>query len=213
MKYKLITVEGNTGAGKTSLAKMLTQEYQAKLILEEFADNPFLPKFYKEPKQYAFTTELYFMADRYQQLSQLLSNNELDKKEVFITDYLFNKSLLYAEVTLEADEFQLFARLFNLIYSRIPKPDLIVYVHSTIDRLVQNIQKRGRDFEQSVRREYLQQVENIYFNYFKENANLRILILEADEIDFVHNEQHYQQILAHLEKEYEPGMHFIKFDI
>ncbi len=214
MKHKLITVEGNTGAGKTSLAKLLAKEFQAELILEEFADNPFLPKFYAQPDRYAFTTELYFMADRYYQLKNVFQAPELFQPEQrFIADYLFNKSLLYAKVNLEEDEYHLFSRLFEIIYSKIPQPDLLVYVHSNIDRLIYNIKKRGRGFEQEVRREYLKQVEDIYFTFFKQNPDMRILIFNTDDVDFVNNPDHYQQILDNVNKDWDTGMHIIDIQV
>lgn len=212
MKYNLITVEGNTGAGKTTLANMLAEEYGGELILEEFVDNPFLPKFYKEPQRYAFTTELYFMADRFHQLKQLLQTRDIfnpDKR--YFTDYIFNKSLLYAKVNLEEDEYQLFARLFRIMYAEIPEPQLLIYVHSEVDRLVRNIQKRGRGFEQSVRTEYLASVEKIYFEYFKQNPQLRVLVLNTTEIDFVHKPEDFQRIQEVVTREYEPGTHIIHF--
>ncbi|OWY21771.1 deoxynucleoside kinase [Sphingobacteriales bacterium UPWRP_1] len=204
-KYKLITVEGNTGAGKTSLAQMLTEEYGARLILEEFADNPFLPKFYAEPEKYAFHTEMHFMLDRYHQLTAFLKdwskNNTLA-----ISDYIFRKSLLYAEVNLLPEEYRLFERLFDTVYPNLPQPDLIVYVHATVPRLLKNIQKRGRDFEQQVRESYLHRVEKIYFDYFKSNPHLRVLLIHADNLDFVHNPQHYRQILHWVNQDYPAGV-------
>lgn len=205
-KHKLITVEGNTGAGKTSLAQMLSEQYGAQLILEEFADNPFLPKFYAEPEKYAFHTEMHFMLDRYHQLSRFLQSWKASE-ELTISDYIFRKSLLYAEVNLQPDEYTLFERMFTTVYPNLPQPDLIVYVHATVPRLLRNIQKRGRDFEQQVRESYLHRVEKIYFDYFQNNPHLRVLIIHADNLDFVHQPKHYQQIVEWVNREYTPGMH------
>ena len=205
-KYKLVTVEGNTGAGKTSLAKMLAQQYGGQLILEEFADNPFLPKFYAEPEKYAFHTEMYFMLDRYRQLSDFIQS-EHSKTGLTISDYIFRKSLLYAEVNLQPDEYDLFERMFNTVYPNLPQPELIIYVHATVPRLIRNIQKRGRDFEQQVRESYLKRVEKIYFDYFRNNPHLPVLIIHADDLDFVHEPEHYEQILEWIAQDYPAGIH------
>ena len=138
MRYNYIVIEGNIGAGKTSLAKMISNHFNAKLILEQFADNPFLPKFYKNPSKYAFSLELSFLADRYRQLTEQLSKQDLFKSFT-ISDYFINKSLIFAQKTLEKDEFILFAKLFNIIYTIIPKPDLFVFLYVETDRLLYNI--------------------------------------------------------------------------
>ena len=208
-KYNFITVEGNTGAGKTSLARMLADQYGGKLILEEFVDNPFLPHFYNHPERYAFHTEVYFMLDRHQQLVSVIQSQQLHTG-FNVADYLFNKSLLYAEVNLPLDEFKLFDRMFRAIYPVLPKPELLIYVHSTVPRLIRNIQKRGRDFEQSVRGSYLQQVEDIYFRHFTENPEMRILVIHADELDFVEQPNHYDQIVHWVTQDYAPGIHHLK---
>ncbi len=208
--YQLITVEGNTGAGKTSLAKMLSEEYRARLVLEEFVDNPFLPKFYAEPERYAFTTEVFFLLDRHKQLKELLHKGQQLKDGLTITDYVLNKTLLYAEVNLKGDEYLLFKRLFETLYADLPRPQLLVYIHSAVPRLIQNIRKRGRGFEQVVRPEYLQQVEDLYFNYFKKNPQLTVAVIEADDLDFVGNKSHYEGIREALQQDFEPGVNRIR---
>jgi len=208
-KYHFITVEGNTGAGKTSLARMLAKQYKGNLILEEFVDNPFLPKFYAQPARYAFHTEAFFLLDRHEQLNKLIASGQL-KKGLNITDYLFNKSLLYAKVNLDPDENKLFARFFHTLHQHLPQPELVVYVHATVPRLIQNIRQRGRGFEQQVRPEYLQEVEDIYFNYFRKNPQLRVLVIHADNMDFVHNPAHYTQIVKWLQSDYPPGINEVK---
>lgn len=207
--YTLVTVEGNTGAGKTTLAQMLAHDYKANLILEEFADNPFLPKFYAEPEKYAFHTEMHFMLNRYHQLSRFLHQYNTTPN-LTISDYIFRKSLLYAAVNLQPDEYQLFERMFNTVYPNLPQPQLIIYVHATIPRLLANIQKRGRDFEQQVRTTYLKRVEDIYFNYFKNNPMLTVLLIHADDLDFVKHPHHYQQIVEWVNQTYPPGLHQVK---
>ncbi len=207
--YQLITVEGNTGAGKTSLARMLSEEFEARLILEEFVDNPFLPKFYAEPERYAFTTEVFFLLDRHKQLKELMNGSYQLKEGLTITDYVLNKTLLYAEVNLKGDEYLLFKRLFQSLYADLPSSELIVYIHSSVPRLIQNIRKRGRGFEQVVRPEYLQQVEDLYFNYFEKNPNLTVAVIEADDLDFVGNKSHYEAIREALKGDFKKGVNRI----
>jgi len=207
--YNFITVDGNTGAGKTTLASMLAKDCNAKLILEEFVENPFLPKFYAEPERYALSTELYFLIDRVEQLNERLSQQDIFASP-HIADYVFQKSLLYAKANLKGDEYLLFERIFHKVLSNLPEPELLIYVHSKPDRLVKNIQKRGRDFEQVVQKSYLSRVEEIYFEYFEQNKHLRILVLEADDIDFVSNEVDYKKITAIVTQTFDPGIHWVK---
>lgn len=207
-KYRFITIEGNTGAGKTTLARMLAEQYGGKLILEEFAENPYLADFYTDPDRYAFHTEVYFMLDRQAQIKQLLDSGQLNQG-FNVSDYLFIKSLLYAEVTLPPHEFRLFERMFRAVYPQLPQPDCTIYVHSTVPRLIRNIQKRGRDFEQVVEGSYLQKVEDVYFQYFYRQPQQRTLILHTDELDFVENDAHYQQIVAWVNADYAAGVHHL----
>ncbi len=204
-KYNFITVEGNTGAGKTTLAKMLAAEYGGNLILEDFVDNPFLPKFYRDRERYAFPCELHFLMARQQQLSEIIHSNRLNTG-FNISDYLLNKSLLYGQVNLEEEEYQLYARIFHALYPQLPKPELVIYVHSTVPRLIKNIQKRGRGFEQGVDPNYLQKVEELYMDYFKRNPQLKVLILHSDNLDFVAHPEHYEQILEWINRDYEGGI-------
>lgn len=209
-QYNFVVIEGNTGAGKTSLAKLLAKEYNTNLVLETFVDNPFLADFYGDTERYAMTNELYFLMDRFEQLRPLLQQNFFSKG-LTITDYLLNKTLLYAYANLPAKEYQLFKRIFEALYPNLPQPDLIIYVHATVPRLLQNIKQRGREFEQVVSPSYLQKIEDIYFQYFQENPQLRILCLHVDALDFVHKKQDYQQILACLNKTYLTGFHEVRY--
>ena len=208
MKYNYIAIEGNIGAGKTSLAKMLAKEYDARLILEEFEDNSFLPKFYKDEDKYAFPLELSFLASRFQQLRKKLIQKDLFHENT-ISDYFINKSLIFARKTLADDLFGLYANLFEIISLSLPKPELLVYLYVGIDRLKENIQNRGRSYEQDIERDYLQKIQDGYFEYIRQQEGVRILVIDTNNIDFVNNRKDYDFILGLLGKDYEPGIHHI----
>lgn len=208
MPYNLITVEGNIGAGKTTLAKMLARDTKGKLVLERFEDNPFLPQFFQDFQQKAFATELFFLAERYHQLQREMQAPELFHERV-VMDYLFTKSLLYAKANLDETEFQLFQKLFDIINPRLPEPELVVYVHADVDRLVANIQRRGRDFEQGVDPAYLTKIQDNYFAWFKQHPHLRILVLDNTQHDFVANPADYAWILDAVNREWSPGVHHL----
>lgn len=193
-KYNYIAIEGNIGAGKTSLANLLSDQYNAKLVLERFADNPFLPKFYEDKERYAFPLEMSFLADRYQQLSDDLAQFDLFKNFI-ISDYYIFKSLIFAQVTLSKEEYQLYRKMFNLIYKEITKPDLYVYLYQNTDRLLENIKKRGRVYEQNIEAEYLKKIHDGYQNFIKTQENLNLLIIDVSEIDFVNNPTDYNFII------------------
>jgi deoxyguanosine kinase len=209
LHYDYIVVEGNIGTGKTSLANRLANDFNTRLILERFADNPFLPKFYENQNRYAFPLELSFLAERYGQLKNELSNPELFKQQT-VSDYVLSKSLIFASITLKDDEFDLYQRLFHIINPHLPKPDLLVYLHKDVARLIQNIKKRGRDYEQNIEEDYLKNLETGYWNFFKQQTGMRIVVIDTNEIDFVNNEKHYSDILEIINKEYAKGLHRIK---
>jgi deoxyguanosine kinase len=193
VKYNYIVIEGNIGAGKTTLASMIANEYNAKLILERFADNPFLPKFYKDPARFSFPLELSFLADRYRQLK-----DELVEQDLFrcftVADYYFMKSLVFSSKTLEKDEFNLYRQIFYIIYGSIPKPDLFVYLHVPAERLLKNIAMRGRDYERTITAEYLTGIQESYFTFFRQNPDNRYLVLDISNIDFVLNSEDYRKV-------------------
>ena len=193
-KYNYIAIEGNIGAGKTSLAKLLSDQFNAKVVLERFADNPFLPKFYEDKERYAFPLEMSFLADRYQQLSDDLAQFDLFKNFI-VSDYYIFKSLIFAQVTLSKDEYSLYRKMFNLMYKEISKPDLYVYLYQNSDRLLQNIKKRGRDYEQNIEKGYLEKIQNGYSNFIKTEQNLNVLTIDVSELDFVNNKDDYQKII------------------
>ena len=172
---------------------MIAKEYNAKLILEQFADNPFLPKFYKEPDKYSFQLELSFLAERYQQLNQDLTSRDLFRPFT-VADYYFMKSLIFARATLKEDEYNLYRQIFNIIYKSIPKPDLYVYLHVDVKNLKQNIAKRGRDYEKEISEEYLAKVQEGYFDFFRQQNDIKYLIIDSNSLDFVENHKDYTKI-------------------
>ena len=193
-KYNYIAIEGNIGAGKTSLANLLSDTFNAKLVLERFADNPFLPKFYEDKERYAFPLEMSFLADRYQQLSDDLAQFDLFKNFI-ISDYYIFKSLIFAQVTLPEDEYLLYRKMFNLIYKEIPKPDLYVYLYQNTDRLLENIKKRGRTYEQNIESEYLEKIHDGYKSFINTQDGLNLLIIDVSEMDFVNTAADYNFII------------------
>jgi len=207
MNYNFITIEGNIGAGKTTLAHLLSKHFNARLILEEFADNPFLPKFYENPKQYAFPLELFFMAERFKQQKELLQQKDMFQN-LTISDYLFTKCLLFAKVTLPDDEFRLYQRLFEIINQQLIQPDLLIYLHSPVTRLQANIRKRNRSYEQNIPDEYLFNIQETYTHYIKQH-NIKTLYIDASNADFLGNEKHLKVVIDALDKEYTEGQHFL----
>lgn len=207
MPYHFITVEGNIGAGKTTLAHLLSRHYNARLILEEFADNPFLPKFYENPGQYAFPLELFFMAERYKQQKDFLQQKDLFQN-LTISDYLFTKCLLFAKVNLPEDEFRLYQRLFEIIHQQLVQPDLLIYLHAPVSKLKENIRKRNRVYEQQIADEYLFNIQQTYTHYIRQH-NIKTLFIDASHADFLGNEKHFQAVLDALEKDYGEGQHYL----
>ena len=207
MKYNFVTIEGNIGAGKTTLAHLLSKHYNARLILEEFAENPFLPKFYESPEQYAFPLELFFMADRYKQLKDLLQTKDMFQN-ITISDYLFTKCLLFAKVNLADEEFRLYQKLFEIINPQIIQPDIVIYLHTPVKKLQENIKKRNRDYEQSIPNDYLFTLQETYTQYIKQH-NIKTLYIDAGNADFLGNEEHLKIIIDALDKEYEDGQHYL----
>ncbi len=209
MDQNYLVIEGNIGAGKTTLAKMIAEDYNAKLILEQFADNPFLPKFYNDPDRYSFPLELSFLAERYQQLNRDLTSRDLFKP-FNVADYYFMKSLIFAKATLKQDEYNLYRQIFNIIYQSIPKPDLYVYLHLDIKKLKENIFKRGREYEKGISEEYLKNLQKGYFDFFRQQNDMSFLIIDTNNVDFVDNQDDYKKIKALIfQEKYDPGIHRI----
>ncbi len=203
--YNFIAIEGNIGAGKTTLAKKIAEDFNARLILEQFAENPFLPKFYAEPEKHAFPLELSFLAERYQQLKTELGSQDLFKSGI-ISDYFFLKSLIFAQANLGADEFGLYSKLFHIINDSLPKPDLFVYLYHDVERLQENIKKRGRSYEQNISNDYLLKVQTAYFDFIKQLKDLRILVVDVNNIDFANDKEHYDKLLEIINQSYDFGI-------
>tara|TARA_R110002049_G_scaffold309183_2_gene518176 strand:- start:801 stop:1946 length:1146 start_codon:yes stop_codon:yes gene_type:complete len=198
-QLQYMAIEGNIGAGKTTLAHKIGQDFNAKLVLERFADNPFLPKFYEDQSRFAFPLEMSFLADRYQQFMDDTSQYDLFKN-FMVSDYDINKSLIFAKVTLQEEEFKLYRKLFNLMHKEIKKPKMYIYLYQNIDRLIQNIKQRGRNYEQNIAPEYLEKINRGYFDFLKSFPEQNNLILDVSELDFVENQKDYEGILDQIQK-------------
>ncbi|MBZ9778732.1 2-amino-4-hydroxy-6-hydroxymethyldihydropteridine diphosphokinase [Psychroflexus sp. CAK8W] len=189
-----LTIEGNIGSGKTSLVEMIAEDFNGKLILERFKDNPFLPKFYEDQTRFAFPLEMSFLADRHQQLMDDISQLDLFT-DFAISDYNPNKSLIFSKVTLQEDEYALYKKIFNIMYSDVPKPDVYVYLYQNIDRLLSNIKKRGRDYEQNISPDYLKNIHEGYLNFFNSQNKIDVKIIDITDLDFVNNREDYLYLL------------------
>jgi len=204
--YNYIVIEGNIGAGKTSLATQMAKELNASLILEQFEENSFLPKFYEDPLRYSFPLELSFLADRYQQLK-----NHFNKPDLFtsftIADYFIFKSLIFASRNLESLEFGLYGKLFNIVSSVVPRPELIVYLYLNLENLKKNIEKRGRPYEQNIKFDYLDKIQTGYLEFLRQQPDLRVLLIDTNNLDFVAHNEDYQWLKEVIMKEYPVGMH------
>ena len=206
MNHQFITVEGNIGVGKTTLTNLLAKHFNARIILEEFADNPFLSKFYESPQQYAFPVELFFMAERYKQLKDMVHTKELFQT-VTVSDYLFTKCLLFAKVTLPDEEFRLYQKLFEIIHQQLVYPDILIYLHAPVQKLQQNIKTRKREYEQNIPDEYLFNLQETYTSYIKQH-NIKTIFIDASNADFLGNPKHLQVVLDALEKDLTEGQHY-----
>ncbi|HOU03116.1 MAG: deoxynucleoside kinase [Bacteroidales bacterium] len=206
ISYNYVVIEGNIGAGKTTLATRISEQFNARLILERFADNPFLPKFYDDPEKYSFPLELSFLASRYKQLKEELVPQDLFKSFT-VADYYFMKSLVFASSTLKGDEYNLYRQIYHIIYSSLPKPDIYVYLHLTTENLLRNIKKRGRNYEKTITAEYLQKIQESYFTFFRQNPENRYLVIDINGIDFVAHEEDYKKLVdAIFYREYQVGL-------
>ncbi len=208
---KYLVIEGNIGTGKTSLCKKIVEEKNAKLFLEQFEENPFLGKFYADKEKYAFQTELFFLSSRYKQMKEHLFPDLFS--DIIIADYFLMKSLIFSSRTLENEEYKLYRSIFDIIFENIPKPDLYVYLHKSTDKLLENIKKRGREYEQNISATYLKEIEDAYFNYFSQQNKIKILVINTNNLDFVNNEDDFKKIKEYIfDGEYHHQLNFVGFD-
>jgi deoxyadenosine/deoxycytidine kinase len=207
--YNYIVIEGNIGAGKTSLTTRIADELSARLILEEFADNPFLPKFYENPERYAFPLELSFLSERFSQLKKDLITEDLFAPKV-MSDYFISKCQIFAKNNLQNDEYNLFLKMFEIVESNTPKPDLLIYLYQNVDQLLKNIQKRGREYEKHITAEYLENIQQQYLEFIRQHSDMRVVIIDTTDLDFVNNEEDYQYIKSIICASYSEGIHRIE---
>ena len=209
LKYNYLVIEGNIGAGKTTLATMLAEDTGSRLVLEQFSDNPFLARFYEDPQRYAFQVELSFLSERYQQIKTELGHPDLFGQGV-VSDYYLAKSFIFSKYNLKDDEMKLFEKLFSIIQLQAPKPDLYIYLHVPVERLLENIKIRGRAYEQSIRPEYLKEVQDGYFGFFKSQTDMKIVVVDAGNLDFVNKNSDYNQLKKLIfDREYKNGMNML----
>ena len=208
-----IVIEGNIGAGKTSLCRRLSDELSASLLLENFDENPYLPLFYEQPQQYALQVELFFMTERHEQMRRWIAEQAAAKSSYCVADYTFAKILLFARRNLPTSDWALFERLFHALNAHLPLPDLLVYLHRPVAELLDNIRRRARAYEQNISADYLKGIERAYFDFFeqleKAATRLPVLILDVEGVDFVNNHRDYEIIKAHLQKSYPAGLHTV----
>ncbi|MGD8781853.1 MAG: deoxynucleoside kinase [Ignavibacteria bacterium] len=198
-EVKYIAIEGVIGAGKTSLARLISERLGAKLILEQFAENPFLEKFYEERRIYAFQTQMFFLVNRFKQQDQLKQEDLFT--EYTVSDYIFDKDKVFAYLNLSSDEIKLYESIFPLLERDIRKPDLVVFLQSTVDRLMYNIKSRDRKIEKSITRSYIKELSEAYNDFFFKYSNTPLLIVNSSEIDFVNNQEHFEELYKHIFRE------------
>ncbi len=207
--YNFIAIEGNIGAGKTTLCQQLAERVGCALVLEQFTDNPFLPPFYEHPERYAFPVELFFMTERHKQLLEHFSQPDLFRSFT-VADYFFVKTLLFAKNNLSEEEFRLFQRLFSVLNATFPKPDLLIYLHRPVEVLLRQIKKRGRNIEQNISPAYLTEIQDAYFDYLKTEAETPVLILELGDVDFQNDKAAFSAIAEVISMRHKPGPQFLK---
>jgi deoxyguanosine kinase len=208
LPYSFIAVEGNIGAGKTTLCGLLAEQYGCSLVLEQFTDNPFLPFFYEQPERYAFPVELFFMTERHKQLLEHFASPDLFRTST-VADYFFLKTLLFAKNNLNGEEFRLFKRLFSVLNATFPKPDLLLYLHRPVPVLQKQIQHRGRDMERLITDEYLEGLQHAYLDFFKQETEIPVVVLDLHDANFVQDASVLERIAALLEQAYRPGLQYV----
>lgn len=211
MHYNIITIEGNIGSGKTSLAKKLAHTYNTNLVLETFADNPFLHKFFVRQQDYSLGMEMFFMAERYEQFKNEIELQLRESKPV-IMDYLFTKSLIFAKANLDGIELNLFRKIFDILNPKLPSAELVVYLHAAPSRLMENIRRRGREFEQTVQVSYLKKIESAYFESLGNLKESTVIVADVTHADFIKNADHYNRICNCIESELPTGIHHLSMN-
>ena len=212
LAYPYIVIEGNIGVGKTTFCRKLQEKYDARLILEQFSENPFLPFFYENPERHAFSVELFFMTERHRQLQEELIQGDLFNQQI-ISDYIFIKTLLFAKNNLNEEEYRLFNRLFHVLNAHFKKPDLVVYLHRPVPNLLHQIKKRGRSFEMEINTTYLENIQKAYFDFFKMDPEYPILVVGIDDLDFEKDNHAFELLNKLLLQNYEPKVHYINLKI
>lgn len=204
MKYRFVAIEGAIGAGKTTLAKHLSSMYNGRLVPEEFENNPFLPRFYEDPERNAFALELFFLAERFHQLSEVTNTGLFN--EFIVSDYYLEKSLIFARNNLNADEFDLFHRLYSIMYNKLVKPDLLIYLYIPVEKLLTNIKNRGREYEKNIAPEYLENIQSTYLDHFNKMQDYRIVLLDYGNVDFSKNPNEVQKVHDLLHRNFPLGI-------
>lgn len=210
--YNYVCIEGNIGSGKTTFCEMMAEKYPISLVLEEFDDNPFLPLFYKNQSKWAFTVELFFMTERYKQLGETISRRNMFD-DFILGDYFFTKTLLFARKNLSDEEFKMFHKIFQVLNSNFPPPELVIYFHRDVNYLRKNIEKRGRPYEEGITKEYLTTIQNSYFEYFRNVLSYPVIILDLKDIDFENKPIYFEFIESLMQKEYHPGVHRMSLNV
>lgn len=206
--YRYVVVEGNIGSGKTSFATRLSERLSARLVLEQFSDNPFLPKFYEDASRYAFPLEMSFLAERYHQhREEVVSQNMF--QPITVADYMLTKSLIFSRINLTDDEFELYRTLFAIIHGRLPRPDIIIYINVSVERSLRQIAGRGRSYEKSINRSYLTRIHQGYMEAFLTMTGIPVVAVDADSLDFVRYDSHFDQIAGLLNTRWGAGFHAV----
>ncbi len=198
-ELRYIAVEGVIGAGKTALAKKLKARLDARMVLEQFETNPFLEKFYNDRRRYAFQTQMFFLINRYKQQEELIQEDLFSN--FIVSDYIFEKDRIFAYLNLTGDELKLYESLYPLLARTLRKPDLVVFLQSSIDRLMFNIKKRGRAIEKNLTRSYIEELSEAYNHFFFRYNSTPLLIVNSTEIDFVNNENDFEELFRQIFRE------------
>lgn len=209
MRHNYIAIEGNIGAGKSTLCKLLSSKWESLHMLEEFEDNPYLKEFYEQPDKYAFQLEMSFLAARYSQQRRIFQSLDLFRSQV-ISDYMLQKCFVFSSANLSEEEFSIYRSFFQIIENQFPHPGLIVYLHRSVPVLLDQIQKRARVYEKGINKAYLERIESAYFNVFKQLKSKKILVLDLKTRDFENDPAVLERVASLINMEHKPGIHRYK---